>query len=279
MIGNPSSFAFVLVGLFLLGCGGGDGGDGDGGAGLGQGKLYFSYGKMQVLDMATAGLSELAYGKLPWPLQNGSLLYVTQEEKLVTGDPQGAGTNPITDCPYCDRLSVDSGESRVVHDTLGVVQGENGNWSVVRQMDGTVVGKWLHMHEPAFLSDGSVVMSSTSGGLWLSDPGLGAPVELGGLGPGASNPSGSPDGGKVAVVSQSHVWVMNQDGSEPVQLTHDENYLGAHWPTWSPDGKLIAYQHGTSDGIWVIPSSGGTAKPVLNAKGENWLAEGPMVWR
>lgn len=277
MIGNPSSFAFPLVALLLLGCGGGDAEGG--GVGVGNGTLYFSYGKMQALDMATAELTELAYGKLPWPLKDGSMLYVTQEEKLVKGDGHGAAANPISECLYCDRLSVDAGETRLVHDTLGVVQGENGNWSVVRQTDGTVLAKWLHMHEPAFLADGSVVMSSTSGGLWHSDAGLGAPVELGGLGPGASNPSGNPDGGKLAVVSQSHVWVMNVDGSNPVQLTHDENYLGAHWPTWSPDGKLIAYQHGTSDGIWVIPSSGGTAKPVLNDKGNNWLAEGPMVWR
>lgn len=67
----------------------------------------------------------------------------------------------------------------------------------------------------------------------------------------------SPDGRKVAYMSirrgeLPNVWVMNIDGSAPVQLTSDET--ADHKPHWFPDGKRVAYltKRGSTAGLWSV---------------------------
>ena len=49
---------------------------------------------------------------------------------------------------------------------------------------------------------------------------------------------GNPEGDR-------EIWVMNADGSNPTQLTH--NALWDEGPAWSPDGTLIAYSSGSDN--------------------------------
>ncbi|MFP5363713.1 MAG: hypothetical protein ACLGI5_13400 [Thermoleophilia bacterium] len=71
-----------------------------------------------------------------------------------------------------------------------------------------------------------------------------------------SAPAWSPDGASIAFESDADVgganperdmelWVMDADGSNPTQLTRN----GAHdeGPSWSPDGRLLAYSSGSDD--------------------------------
>jgi len=46
-----------------------------------------------------------------------------------------------------------------------------------------------------------------------------------------------PCGGKIAFVRDGNLWIMNSDGSEQRELTHGVQ----HRPSWSPDGKEIAF--------------------------------------
>jgi Tol biopolymer transport system component len=58
----------------------------------------------------------------------------------------------------------------------------------------------------------------------------------------------------------SEVFVMNRDGSDPVNLTDHPAYDG--WPSWSPDGARIAFASDRErEGIWHIY--------VMNADGSN----------
>jgi TolB protein len=79
----------------------------------------------------------------------------------------------------------------------------------------------------------------------------------------------APDGRRLAFVTRgaigSAIWVMDADGSDAVRLTarsrkaSDDLWAGLLSPTWSPDGRLIAYSDGVRDrdrDVWVMNADG-----------------------
>lgn len=77
----------------------------------------------------------------------------------------------------------------------------------------------------------------------------------------------SPDGTRMAFSSDRsgalEIYVQGvSSGSTPVAVTSN----GRHnvQPVWSPDGQFIAYHEMAGNGIWVVPSTGGTARRVAD---------------
>jgi outer membrane protein assembly factor BamB len=77
------------------------------------------------------------------------------------------------------------------------------------------------------------------------------------------SPAWSPNGTKIAyasdVTGMYQIWVMNADGTNQTQVTHDD--ANDTTPAWSPDGMKIAYtsdQSGNGD-VWKIDRDGSNA--------------------
>jgi dipeptidyl aminopeptidase/acylaminoacyl peptidase len=96
-----------------------------------------------------------------------------------------------------------------------------------------------------------------------------------------SDPQISPDGSKILFVRsivkieedgyESHIWVISTDGGAPRQFTFCDGNDTA--PVWSHDGETIYFTSTRAHGgegkhprIWVMPTGGGEARCLFEAK-------------
>lgn len=99
---------------------------------------------------------------------------------------------------------------------------------------------------------------------------------------GATAPSFSPDGSRIAYASGSDIWVMRADGTHKVNLTHNKKNNAD--PTWSPDGTKIAFRSAkdvASGEIYSVPAGGGTQHRIthnnMSERNVNWAPNGTRI--
>lgn len=96
--------------------------------------------------------------------------------------------------------------------------------------------------------------------------------------PGSAPGGGVQPWGRIAYVgSQGDLFTVRPDGSDARQLTHRGGPEGAvgrslhAWPTWSPDGELIATTRvdndGSATGVYAVPAQGGESVLLFAADG------------
>jgi Tol biopolymer transport system component len=100
-----------------------------------------------------------------------------------------------------------------------------------------------------------------------------------------STPQYSPDGARIAFASTRsgnvRIWVCNQDGSDPVQVS---DFDAAASPRWSPDGRYLAFDSPSAGpvGIYVIPAQGGRVRRITPPTSENdmpsWSQDGKWIY-
>ena len=96
--------------------------------------------------------------------------------------------------------------------------------------------------------------------------------------------------GKIAFISgrdgYEDVWIMNADGSDPVNLTQGRHGRCVS-PAWSPDGTKIAYLDVGADysigDVWVMDADGGNPQQMgsLTNPGYNdmvWAEDGSLIY-
>src|SRR5262249_53887216 len=82
-------------------------------------------------------------------------------------------------------------------------------------------------------------------------------------------PAWSPDGRRLATVSENALYRMNDNGTG-VQRLH-EHPAGIAEPAWSPDGATIAFRsRGRGwDQLWRVPFDGGTPRRLTATPADN----------
>ncbi|MDE2811852.1 MAG: hypothetical protein OXM01_02430 [Gemmatimonadota bacterium] len=88
---------------------------------------------------------------------------------------------------------------------------------------------------------------------------------------------------KIAFISDRegilNVWIMNADGSDPVNLTKGRYCTS---PAWSPDGMKIAYIDFADDDIWLMDADGSNQQPVTDDSVPktmlSWSADGSRIY-
>ncbi len=103
-----------------------------------------------------------------------------------------------------------------------------------------------------------------------------------------SHPMWSSDGSKISFSRRvgngsRDIWVMNSDGTNPVQLTNTPNLDEQH-SDWSPDNSKIAYRRvaigGTSD-VWIMNSDGSNQRQLTLSTADDrnpeWHPDGTKI--
>ena len=97
----------------------------------------------------------------------------------------------------------------------------------------------------------------------------------------------SPSGDRIAFQSwrsgSREIWTALMDGSDPVQLTNRADQSAGD-PSWSPDGRWIAFDARADSfaHVYMIDANGGTPKAITggsyNDVAPNWSADGRSIY-
>ena len=133
----------------------------------------------------------------------------------------------------------------------------------------------------------AVETPTRTAGLYVLELATGAVGPLAGVPPDSSalGAAVSPDGNRIAfdaeVDGSRQLWVMNADGTDLERVTDG---IEAIEPTWSPDGRLLAYTGIATDGlrtIFIVDLGSRETRPVTSERsdvfGADWSPDGDSI--
>lgn len=82
-------------------------------------------------------------------------------------------------------------------------------------------------------------------------------------------PKFSSDGSKIVWSQEGDIWVMNSDGTNPQQLTNVSSGQNCYWPAFSMDGSKIYYTYfdGPAGDVYVMNNDGSNKTNITNTPG------------
>ena len=216
-------------------------------------------------DTVTDGAWSPDGSRMAFVNQNGAIetvRYNTPADTDLLADADGdSRSHPTwTDDGSVTLWSAHVTDTAGTRDTIEFEVGTSGDWNTINLDDGT---NWTHPDGGAgttIVLQGQVGSGSPSvysiDELSVFDDTVTPTL----LQSNASSPTASPIDNSVAFIrddasSHAQVWVFNPDTNTTTQVTSDA--VDHSNPTWSPDGKTIAFDEGTS--VFTAPAAGGTA--------------------
>jgi serine/threonine protein kinase len=98
----------------------------------------------------------------------------------------------------------------------------------------------------------------------------------------ASCPVVSPDGDRVAYLAQdteggTALRVVSRSGGQPVTLA--TGVEASEYPSWSPEGRYLAFAAGSPIRVWVVSAAGGEPRELTPAGGDypQWSPDGRWI--
>ena len=260
----------AFVGLFLVVCGG---------------FYFFNVSAQTETTEKQPPEQNLVNGKLVFRRTADGLSGIT--DALMTANPDGSGQTTIlsfarlsepvwspdgnkftfaafqTPFQY-DIYSINADGSGLTNltNTADPIQERNPSWSVA--------GKIAYERSPTQFADQIWVMN-TDGSGQARFSGITQPVP--------TAPAWSPNGTKLAFLSNGEIWVINADGTNERRVTN--NTTTDTDPSWSPDSTKIAFGklvEGAGNGIGVINADGTNEMSLVSIGNQpSWSPDGTKI--
>ena len=150
---------------------------------------------------------------------------------------------------------------------------------------------------PAISADGKVIVFEENAGLWKFDTATGkaseVKIEIGtdskennfevlNISGEADSYGLSPSSQRAAISAHGEIFTIATEHGDVTRVTH--SYSRETEPTWSPDGKWIAYvsDDGGRDAVWVADPDGSNAKKLTDTDNEKltvgWMPDSKAVY-
>jgi Tol biopolymer transport system component len=132
---------------------------------------------------------------------------------------------------------------------------------------------------------GHLVYADLNGAIWTTPASSPNPTRLSPNGSGDSLPAWSPQGDKIAFLSNKRVYVMNSDGTGRLPLS--DLPTDATTPTWAPDGTRLAfvendpnaiYQGHSAWSVWIVNTDGTNLHKLSDGNYISWSPDGNYIF-
>ncbi len=145
---------------------------------------------------------------------------------------------------------------------------------------------------PTLRANGKIAFTSDRDGnreIYVMDPDGGKQTRITENGLFNDHPTWSPDGGKIAFISQRPsgayaIFQMNADGTGKTEITpinfQPSPYYATGWTIgWSPDGRQLVFTdlQGNSDIVVIVNADGSGRRTLTSGYGPSWSPDGSKI--